>query len=683
MSLDSMFNMLLIVLGFGFLIGIHELGHFIAAKWAGIRTNAFAIGMGPQVFSYRKGIGFCYKSTRPKVIAKFGKDAAEMSDEELSENGLAETEYSLRLLPIGGFVSMLGQDDANPVAVSEDPRSYNKCSIGKRMVVVSAGVVMNALLACFLFLICFQVGVNFEAPVIGAIIPNSPAAKTSANDYDNLPLQSGDTVVTVDEKEAKTFMNLQIAGAMAKPGDPVVLEVKRDGLDTLLTYSITPASVSEEGILELGIFPASSLVLRSGELGEQVMTSLHANNELALLQEGMRMVSVDGEDVNVWSQFNDSVEKSGGKPVQTYWKTQEGNVEVFVPVLPNLDVIRLVDVPVEAPQNYERGFFGICPLTKISSILESSPNSNLFQSGDVVLKVGSLEAPRMGQLRNFLSTFPDGDIDIVLLRNGIETSLQGEIQAGKLGVLLVDALDIPVVAQPVQQQLEGSEVVSTRIAKHQLLGGSEIISINGHAVTNWKDIRNEIIAAGESIRITLKNPTKGNPKTEFALKISAQDHEEIAGLGWSSPLAMQMFDPIYIVRSSGGNPIKALQMGFDETVDMLVMTYLTLDRLLRRSIGVDQLRGPVGIIHIGSKIADRGYSYLFFFLAIISVNLAVLNFLPLPIVDGGLFLYLVYEKLFKKPPSIAFQNAAAVLGLGLIATLFLVTFYNDIARLVG
>jgi regulator of sigma E protease len=146
---------------------------------------------------------------------------------------------------------------------------------------------------------------------------------------------------------------------------------------------------------------------------------------------------------------------------------------------------------------------------------------------------------------------------------------------------------------------------------------------------------------------------------------------------------MQMFDPIYVTRSSGGNPLKALAMGFDETIDMLVMTYLTLDRLMRRSVGVDQLRGPIGIVHIGSKIADRGLSYLFFFLAIISVNLAVLNFLPLPIVDGGLFLYLLYEKMFKKPPSIAFQNAAAVLGLGLIATLFLVTFYNDIARLVG
>ena len=91
----------------------------------------------------------------------------------------------------------------------------------------------------------------------------------------------------------------------------------------------------------------------------------------------------------------------------------------------------------------------------------------------------------------------------------------------------------------------------------------------------------------------------------------------------------------------------------------------------------------IGIVHIGARIADRGWSYLFFFLAIISINLAVLNFLPLPIVDGGLFLYLIYEKLRGRPPSIAFQNAAAVLGLALIGMAFVVTFYNDIMRLVG
>ena len=87
-------------------------------------------------------------------------------------------------------------------------------------------------------------------------------------------------------------------------------------------------------------------------------------------------------------------------------------------------------------------------------------------------------------------------------------------------------------------------------------------------------------------------------------------------------------------------------------------------------------------IHLNSGLLYRGVTYLLFFLAIISVNLAVLNFLPLPIVDGGLFLYLIYEKLMGKPPSIAFQNAAALFGLGLIGMLFVVTFYNDIMRLI-
>ena len=64
-----------------------------------------------------------------------------------------------------------------------------------------------------------------------------------------------------------------------------------------------------------------------------------------------------------------------------------------------------------------------------------------------------------------------------------------------------------------------------------------------------------------------------------------------------------------------------------------------------------------------------------------SCNLAVLNFLPLPIVDGGLFLYLVYEKITGRPPSITFQNWAALLGLVLIGTLFITTFYFDLERL--
>jgi len=123
-------------------------------------------------------------------------------------------------------------------------------------------------------------------------------------------------------------------------------------------------------------------------------------------------------------------------------------------------------------------------------------------------------------------------------------------------------------------------------------------------------------------------------------------------------------------------------MRFERTWKFIIHTYLTIDRLFRGTVGVEQLRGPVGIVHLGLQIADRGVTYIVFFLAMISVNLAVINFLPIPIVDGGLFLFLVYEKIKGRPPSVAFQNAAMIVGLMLIAGIFLLVTYNDIARLI-
>ena len=85
-------NVLLIVLGFGLLIFVHELGHWWAATRAGIRCESFAIGLGPVLAAWRRGIGWRAGSTDPATIARFGKPAIEMTDEELARNGLGETE---------------------------------------------------------------------------------------------------------------------------------------------------------------------------------------------------------------------------------------------------------------------------------------------------------------------------------------------------------------------------------------------------------------------------------------------------------------------------------------------------------------------------------------------------------------------------------------------------------------
>jgi len=681
MTIASLLNIILIILGFGMLIGLHELGHFVAAKWSGIRTNAFAVGMGPVFLAWRGGIGLTFGASKTKVIEKFGKDASDMSDAELKEHGLGETEYSLRFLPIGGFVSMLGQEDGKPDSVSSDPRSFNMCPIGKRMIVISAGVFMNLLLAAVLFIGCFQFGVRFEAPVIGQIIPNSPASESITTDGTHL--QSGDTVVSINGKPAYTFTDIQIAGAMSKPGETVTLGIKRIGIAQIFSFEMMPRSVSQKGLLELGLYPASSLTIPDGQSGKEVIAYIAAAYPaLGDLKNGSKLVTVNGKDVSTWADLHAAIQQSQGQTLTTNWDYENVVDQFDVTPSPSFEQYYPAASDDQVPMT-ETGLLGLTPLPLIKSVVDGSSNQQILKAGDVIVGVSDIEFPRQGQLRSFLSGLTTSTVAMTILRDGTYLDVQASLSSGKLGVLLTDAWQIPIVAQPIQSTYKNGEENATVIAGKQILGGSTLLSLNATAIDDWFDFRKALISSDNVLSLRMQSPIAASKPIVYSLDISTANHEHIASLGWTTPLIPALFEPLYVVRSSGGNPLVAIQMGFDETVNMVVMTYLTIDRLLRRSVGVDQLRGPIGIIHIGSRIADRGMSYLLFFLAIISVNLAVLNFLPLPIVDGGLFLYLLYEKFRGKPPSIAFQNVAAMLGLGMIGILFVVTFYNDILRLIG
>ncbi|MCS7033901.1 MAG: site-2 protease family protein, partial [Phycisphaerae bacterium] len=104
--------------------------------------------------------------------------------------------------------------------------------------------------------------------------------------------------------------------------------------------------------------------------------------------------------------------------------------------------------------------------------------------------------------------------------------------------------------------------------------------------------------------------------------------------------------------------------------------------IVQRSVSVSQMSGPLGILHSGTLIASRGTDWLLWYLAVISANLAVVNFLPIPIVDGGLFVFLVVEKLLGRPVSPKVMTATQLVGFALIISLFLFVTYNDILRLM-
>ncbi len=174
-------NIIIALIVFGILVAIHEFGHFAVAKLSGIRVNKFAIGMGPRIVKFTKG----------------------------------ETEYSLRLFPVGGFCAMEGEDEH-----SDDPRAFHNKPVINRIGVVVAGAVMNLLLGFVVAIIMTCVTDKIPTNTIVKFEKNAMSEQTG--------LQIDDEIVKMDNM--RIFTNQDIAYKLSNTADGVFdLVVKRDG----------------------------------------------------------------------------------------------------------------------------------------------------------------------------------------------------------------------------------------------------------------------------------------------------------------------------------------------------------------------------------------------------------------------------------------------------------------------
>jgi regulator of sigma E protease len=409
----------------------------------------------------------------------------------------------------------------------------------------------------------------------------------------------------------------------------------------------------------------------------------------------MRLVSADGRPLDTIEEFHEAVSASDGRALRTQWSTPgaaQPPIDAELSVHPLFQVLAYAEEVPTGSANYESGLLGLVPLVQIAGLVDDE-NAGVLLAGDVVLRAGSVPAPRLAQFMQEIARHKRRVIELELLREGQLVTVQAKVsRKGRLGVGVGSAVSVPVVAQPLAS-VRGRQgmAVPTAAADLELLGGSHVERVGDLEVADWPALRAALRAntraardsgEGAAVELTVANPTPGQPRHTMTMELSAEDVRALHELGWTTELPSLVFEPLRVVRSSGGNPVLAIRMGLEETHKTVLLTYLTLDRLVRGSVGVEQLRGPVGIVDLGAKTVRSGLMFLLFFLAVISVNLAVLNFLPLPIVDGGLFLFLIYEKIKGRPPSVAFQNAATLVGVVLIGGLLVVVTWHDIVRLL-
>ncbi|MDR1774776.1 MAG: RIP metalloprotease RseP [Clostridioides sp.] len=195
-------TIIIAILLFGVIIFIHELGHFSFAKLSGVTVHEFSIGMGPKIFSKTK-------------------------------NG---TSYSLRAFPIGGFVSMEGEDEE-----SNDPNSFGKKTLLQRLSVIFAGPIFNIILAVVIMIPVFMIlGIPTNDPIIGEVNKDMPAYTSG--------LESGDKIIKIDKIKVNNWEEIV---EMVRSSEGHKLEITVERNNKIQNFEVTP--IDNQGVYQIGM----------------------------------------------------------------------------------------------------------------------------------------------------------------------------------------------------------------------------------------------------------------------------------------------------------------------------------------------------------------------------------------------------------------------------------------------
>ncbi|MBI5886317.1 MAG: RIP metalloprotease RseP [Deltaproteobacteria bacterium] len=260
-----MLTIISFVVVLGVLIFIHELGHFAVAKLGGVGVEKFSLGFGPRL-----------------VGVKYG-----------------ETDYVLSLLPLGGYVKMVGEAPDEEVSEEDRARSFTYKPIWLRAAIVAAGPMMNLLLAAILIPATFMLGADVpafldEPAFVGFVQSDEAGAKAG--------ILKGDLIEEINGEKIRTWEEL-LARVTLNPGTPLTLEIERG--HEKKTITLIPDTHVDSGAGVAGIYPPLEPVI--GALSDGYPA------KEAGLKPGDRIISIDGVGITHWNELEDIIHKNGDK----------------------------------------------------------------------------------------------------------------------------------------------------------------------------------------------------------------------------------------------------------------------------------------------------------------------------------------------------------------------------------
>jgi len=601
-----------IVIALGLIIFVHELGHFMTAKWFGVRVRRFALGMGPIIVKWVRG----------------------------------ETEYSLRWVPIGGFVDLVGEHPEAEEA--DDPRGLWRRPAWQRIVVFSAGVVMNALLALVFFALAPIVGIQAIVPVAGGVMQGAPAEKAG--------LLPGDRILSIDGHRVEAFDDLLLSVALCDAGTSFDLEVERPaaGAEPPKVLHIDVASIRPPDSMfpMLGIDRERSTVIAA-------FASPAALLRQAGAEEGDRILAVNGKNVATWRDLTKALADAPAGPVALKID-RKGAVQDLRVVPADLKV-------------YD---YGLTPPTEIGSAPEpGSPAAEAgIRAGDRIAAVQGKAWPSVDELIDAVKAAGNaGEVRLTLWRDGktLDVACKTVILPGadhpRIGIAPRKALDKPAQIGAVEPGGPAAEA--------GLKPGDIVVAAgdNEQTVDDWGGLAGIIIAAGGK-PLTLQANRGGTAlPTTVRPKALPQDRLTVTDVA---------AEPLYAPLPRIYNPIAAAQRGVWQTVLWFGRVYVNLKQFASGQVSTKAMGGPVLIAQVAVSLAGHGVGTFMDFLGMLTVSIAVLNFLPIPPFDGGHVLFVLIDAIIRKPVSMKLRTIVWIVGWVAVGLLFIVVTYRDIVRVI-